>query len=143
MSEDVTIPVHVPVAEAGPDAHAPKQGLRFSRTWTCTSPVADPERPGETKPCGARLSLHTEHDHANGPSNFVAHTDAKRIGHSKLLLSELTWEGMREERGWVREGDDIKCPACQAGLTVAEFKVIGRRREIEKQIASLQAQLQE
>jgi hypothetical protein len=133
------IGVHIPLTRE--QAEPIKGGFPFRRSWTCTTLVDDETNPGQQRPCGASLTVSSEHDHAEGQSNFVVHKTGKSKGHSKLDQSELNWEGLREERGWLHDGDQIQCPACQAGMTVTAFKEMKRREAIEAQIAALQAEL--
>jgi hypothetical protein len=139
MADEVTVPVHVPLTTE--QAEPMRGGFRFRRSWMCTTLVDDETNPGQRRPCGATLTVSSEHDHADGPSNFVVHRFGKSKGHSKLDQGELNWEGLRQERGWLRDGDSIQCPACQAGMTVPQFKEMRRRQAIEAQIAALQAEL--
>lgn len=82
--------------------------MQFVRQWTCG--------------CGAVLRIRAKDDRRDGPSNFEPFPAwHRRAGHSKVPSAELTWSGLAAERGW-RVERFVECPACQAGLTVADYK---------------------
>jgi len=84
------------------------------RTWTCG--------------CGAELKIRSRDDHPEGKSNFIVYPTGHTLaGHSVLPPSELTWNGLATERGWIVEGA-VQCPACQRGMTVDAYKAMRRER---------------
>ncbi len=85
----------------------------FAHEWICA--------------CGATLRIRSKEDRSTGPSNFVAFPAGHKLaGHSQVPSGGLTWDGMAEERGWQTRG--TKCPACLAGLSVADYKQTRRGR---------------
>lgn len=95
-------------------AAAPRVRTRFeqARTWQC--------------PCGAQLVIRSHEALADGPSNFLVNLNPKdrQFGHSIIPSGRLNAEGLREERGWERDGDVVKCPACVMGRTRGEQRLI-------------------
>lgn len=88
---------------------AREQGMKFvyRRVWECS--------------CGAILRIRAKDSRREGPSNYEPFPENHpRAGHSQILSSQLTWNGLAEERGWLT--DPIKCPACRLGMSRAEFK---------------------
>lgn len=84
------------------------------RTWVCR--------------CGATLTVRARDSRADGPSNYqVCPPDfpiVRMRGHSLLPSGDLTWNGLAAERGW--ESDPVRCPACQRGMTVSDYRVAKR-----------------
>jgi hypothetical protein len=100
------------------ETRAAARTFQFRRTWTCANPVMVD---GVKAQCGATLTIRARADRAEGPSNFVPYPTGHRYaGHSALPSDALTWNGLAAERGW--ETDPVTCRACQAGLTVDEYK---------------------
>lgn len=88
-------------------AEAIGRTFEFKRVWTCG--------------CGAQLKVRARDDRADGPSNFVPYPGGHPLfGHSMVKSALLTWNGLAEERGWKTE--PIACPACQAGMPLADYK---------------------
>jgi hypothetical protein len=102
---------HLDSAQDQPLAREP---LAHERTWQCQ--------------CGSALRIRAGTDRGDGPSNFLVDTNPRRrtFGHALLPSGELTWEGLREERGWERDGDVVTCPACAMGRTRDEHRVMSR-----------------
>ena len=91
--------------------------FQYVKVWTCR--------------CGAELKIRAREDRSNGPSNFVAYgIESLRKGHSKIKSSDLTWDGLAEERGWKTQ--PVECPACQRGLSVEEYKRLKREGLLEE-----------
>jgi hypothetical protein len=86
----------------------------YARTWQCT--------------CGAKLTLKSRKARAEGPSNFIVDINPKNstFGHSLVPSGRLNWEGLREERGYERDGDVVKCIACVMGRTLDEQRLVSR-----------------
>lgn len=84
----------------------------YSRGWQCT--------------CGSKLTIKLRTDRANGPSNFIVDINPKNrtFGHGLIPPGRLNWEGLREERGWERDGDGVTCPACAMGRTRDQHRLI-------------------
>lgn len=93
-----------PVRTLEPFAHA--------RSFQCT--------------CGSTLTVRTRTPRAEGPSNFIVDINPKHrsFGHSLIPSGRLNWEGLREERGWERDGDLVVCPACAQGRTRTQQRLI-------------------
>lgn len=106
----------------------PPRPMTHEQTWQCA--------------CGSTLRISTHEERADGPSNFFVQLDPNAthppFGHSMLPSSRLNWEGLREERGWEREGDVIKCPACVQGRTRDEQRLFHRfqRERVGAEIAA-------
>jgi len=89
--------------------------MKYHVTWVCTGPKCTIGKPGH-EPKKATITIHARDERPDGPSNFVA----VKGGHSKLPSSDLTWNGLIEERGW--KSNPVLCPACQRGMTIREYK---------------------
>lgn len=100
----------------------------FGYEWTCQSLVCDtrenPSAEGERAP--ARLFIRSRADRAEGPSNYDASRQNIARPDLKQQPSELNWNGLAEERGWTT-APVVMCPACQVGMTVAEYKRVKRQ----------------
>lgn len=70
--------------------------------------------------CGARLFVRSRTARDEGPSNFDPARQDPARPELKQQPSTLNWAGLAAERGW--QTDPVVCPACQAGLSLAEFK---------------------
>lgn len=89
--------------------------FKFVRTFTCGM-----------KTCTAQLRLRCRENRGDGPSNFVPYPpNHKSAGHSQIPSALLNWNGLVEERGWT--SDPVRCPACQRGMTVAQYKAARRQ----------------
>jgi hypothetical protein len=95
-----------PVRTLEPFGHA--------RTWQCV--------------CSSKLTVKSRKARAEGPSNFIVDINPKHqtFGHSLVPSGRLNWEGLREERGWERDGDVVTCPACVQGRTRDEQVLVSR-----------------
>ena len=72
--------------------------------------------------CGANLRIRSRADHSDKASNYTTYpADHPRAGQSIVPPALLTWDGLAEERGWI-VGAQTVCPACQAGMTIAEYR---------------------
>jgi hypothetical protein len=100
------ITTHTPLTPG--ETAAAKAAFEYRRVWTC--------------PCGAQLRIRAREARADGPSNFRMGPG----GHAVLPSSDLTWNGLAEERGW--QTDPVCCPACQRGMSVAAYKDARRSR---------------
>jgi hypothetical protein len=97
----VTLPNHPPPLDY------PKPPLKHVRTFVCD--------------CNATMRIRSRDARDDGPSNFVAFPPAHpRKGHAQQPSGVLNWAGLAEERGW--KTDPVQCPACQRGMTVADYK---------------------
>lgn len=86
--------------------------MQYRREWECG--------------CGARLAIRAKDDRMDGASNFAPFPEGhKHEGHSQILSGQLSWNGMAEERGW-QTGEVVKCPACQAGVSLSDYKATKR-----------------
>lgn len=87
------------------------KSFEFVRVWQCG--------------CGAKLKIRAREARKDGPSNLTVYPEWHKLGgHSIVPSGMLTWNGLAEERGW--QTDPVLCPACQAGMTVAEYKAARR-----------------
>lgn len=112
---------------------ATKPGFVHVRVWTCTGHGCNAAPPG-TPARPAQLTLRRREDLPDWPSNFggvhtaesvrKARLHARQIGHSIVPSETLNWNGLAEERGWTTA--PVRCPACQAGVSVAEFRAARR-----------------
>ncbi len=94
----------------------------FGYEWVCQAPGCDARSDPETgEPFPARLFIRSRTDRAEGPSNFDRTRQDVTRPETKQQPGELNWEGLAEERGWTTRFA-VMCPACKAGMTVAEFK---------------------
>jgi hypothetical protein len=99
-----------PIAPA--EVEALKATMKYVRTFVCG--------------CGATLRIRARDARQDGPSNFRVYPPAHpRAGHSQVPAEFLNWAGLAEERGW-KTSPDITCPACQAGVTMAQYKAAKR-----------------
>jgi hypothetical protein len=91
-----------------------REKMAHRRSWQCA--------------CGATLVIKAHDARAEGPSNFVVDTNPRRqtFGHALTPSGRLTWEGLRDERGWEREGDQVQCPACVQGRTRDAHRLMSR-----------------
>lgn len=78
--------------------------------------------------CGARLFVRSRVDRDEGASNFDPTRQDPARPDLKQQPSALNWAGLAVERGW--QVDPVTCPACQAGLTVAEYKAARRAGKV-------------
>jgi hypothetical protein len=86
-----------------------KPSMKHRFEWTCG--------------CGAVLAIRSREPRADGPSNF--HPHPTKPGHSAVSAALLNWHGLAEERGWKVHPKTV-CPACQAGMSVKEYKIARR-----------------
>jgi hypothetical protein len=95
-----------------PKGSAKKFGMRYSRIFKCA--------------CGTQMVIHAADPRDDLPSNFEG---VKPTGHSNVPAHALNWKGLAEERGW-KTDPKIVCPACQRGLSLAEFKRLRRTGQL-------------
>jgi hypothetical protein len=93
-----------------------KPSLQHVRTFVCA--------------CMATMRIRSRDARADGPSNFKAFPPAHpRKGHSQVPAEYLNWAGLAAERGW-ETTPDVKCPACQRGMTRSQYKTARRKGKL-------------
>lgn len=107
------IPIHIPIPPE--KLESIKEGMRYSRTWVCSTPVHYLAN-GSVRKSPVKLKITGIKDRENGPSNFKgvfpAFYPIERFrGHSIVPSGELNWNGIAEERGWQVE-PIVLCSIC-------------------------------
>lgn len=99
---------------------AAKSRHPFNFIWKCVS-------------CSAQITIRSQKSRGSETSNFQGvytpelcaklNVHRRFIGHSIVPSGDLNWNGLLEERNWIHLGDNkAKCPACQKGMTIEQFK---------------------
>lgn len=80
-------------------------GFDHARAFTCATCASNEEQ------SAASIRVRSREPRAEGASNYAPGVPS----------GDLNWLGLLEERGW-RTSPHVVCPACQAGLSLQDFK---------------------
>jgi len=103
----IPVRVHVPINKELMERVI--EPLKYLKVWKCS--------------CGIELKIRARAPRSESESNWQG---VNELGHSKLKSSDLNWNGLANERGWEVE-PEVKCPACQRGLTIEDYKEMKRK----------------
>lgn len=93
------------------------KGFEYRRAFECSACETDKK---------TQISIRSREDRMDGPSNFLPYPVGHKLaGHSQVESGQLTWNGLLEERGW--DSDPVRCPACKAGMSLADYKAARRK----------------